>query len=132
MSIRRQRLLAASSFDRRTCANVFSALKSVCSGLQDSNEVDRSATQLRFGDFECLLRTRDDLSLKPLLKREFLQRDERLLGIGKCRQNGFAISLQVLQLHALCVLQLALKEKAVEDRLSRAGPACLEPCARRE
>src|SRR6202043_1575389 len=69
---------------------------------------------------------------QALLQRKLLQCDQCLLDVGEGGEHRLAIGLQVLQLQALRLLQLALQQEAVEDRLGQAGRERVEPCARRK
>lgn len=88
-------------------------------GLQHRDEIDGAAAQLRLCDIERLAGSRHHFGLQPFLQRILLKRDKRLFDIRECRENGFAISLQILQLQALRLLQLAFQQKAIEDRLGQ-------------
>ena len=57
------------------------------------------------------------------------QGHQRLLDIGEGRQHRLAVGLQVLQLHALGLLQLALQQEAVEQRLGQSRGQGVEPGA---
>ena len=81
---------------------------------------------------KALLRIVHGFDLQPFLQGGLRQRDQRLLDVGEGRQHRLAVGLQVLQLHALGLLQLAFQQEAVEDRLGQPCGQRVKPGARPE
>lgn len=90
-------------------------------GLQDRDQIDCAAAKLRFRDVESLAGRSDHIGLKLFLQRVFLQGNESLFDVGEGGQHCFAIGLQILNLQALGLLQLALEKESVEQRLGQSG-----------